>query len=50
MTEKKTEVQRGEVDWLEKAAPRHKPRTVLLSPVGPSVLGLLRVSLGVCGP
>lgn len=35
-TEKNTEVHRGEVDQLERAQPRHKPRTVL-----PSTLAFL---------
>lgn len=37
LTEKKTEVCRGEVYHLERAQPRHEPRTVPLRPVGPPV-------------
>lgn len=48
-TEKNTEVHRGEVDQLERAQPRHKPRTVLLSPSAFLCL-VFCVSLGVHGP
>lgn len=37
LTEKKTEVWRGEVYQLERAQPGHEPRTVPLGPVGPPV-------------
>ena len=35
------------LDYLERALPRHEPRTILLSPVGPSLLHLLSVSLSI---